>query len=214
MFETERESMVRHQLEGRGIIDRRVLDAMRMVERHLFVNEDDRPYAYEDRPIPIGSGQTISQPFMVALMTQTLSLAGDERVLEIGTGSGYQTAILAELAQDVFTVERIAGLQVHAKRCLDPLNYTNIHYKTGDGTLGWSSQAPFDRILVTAAAPRVPQKLFEQLKIAGRMVVPVGGRLSQELDLVLKKTGGKMQVMHRGGCIFVPLVGKDGWERD
>ena len=214
MYEEAREAMVRSQLLARGIIDQKVLTAMRTVERHRFVNEENELYAYEDRPIPIGLGQTISQPFMVALMTQTLGLTGDERVLEIGTGSGYQTAILAELAQSVFTIERLEPLQKHARRVLDALGYTNIHYKAGDGTLGWRENAPYDRILVSAGAPRVPEKLFEQMAVGGKMVAPIGGRFTQELNLVVKKAGGTMKIIPKGGCVFVPLIGKNGWTED
>jgi len=214
MYEEAREAMVRSQLLARGIIDQKVLTAMRTVERHRFVNEENELYAYEDRPIPIGLGQTISQPFMVALMTQTLGLTGDERVLEIGTGSGYQTAILAELAQSVFTIERLEPLQKHARRVLDALGYTNIHYKAGDGTLGWRENAPYDRILVSAGAPRVPEKLFEQMAVGGKMVAPIGGRFTQELNLVVKKAGGTMKIIPKGGCVFVPLIGKNGWTDD
>jgi protein-L-isoaspartate(D-aspartate) O-methyltransferase len=214
MHEEAREALVRTQLLARGIIDQKVLTAMRTVERHRFVNEENELYAYEDRPIPIGLGQTISQPFMVALMTQTLGLTGDERVLEIGTGSGYQTAILAELAQSVFTIERLEPLQKHARRVLDALGYTNIHYKVGDGTLGWRENEPYDRILVSAGAPRVPEKLFEQMAVGGKMVAPIGGRFTQELNLVVKKAGGTMKIIPKGGCVFVPLIGKNGWTDD
>ena len=214
MHEEAREALVRTQLLARGIIDQKVLTAMRTVERHRFVNDENELYAYEDRPIPIGLGQTISQPFMVALMTQTLGLTGDERVLEIGTGSGYQTAILAELAQSVFTIERLEPLQKHARRVLDALGYTNIHYKVGDGTLGWRENEPYDRILVSAGAPRVPEKLFEQLAVGGKMVAPIGGRFTQELNLVVKKAGGTMKIIPKGGCVFVPLIGKNGWTDD
>ena len=206
--------MVRTQLEARGIIDRRLLDAMRKVERHKFVDEDDVCGAYEDRPIPIGSGQTVSQPFMVALMTQTLDVSKDNKVLEIGTGSGYQTAILAELAEEVYTIERLEVLLKRSQRILDSLGYSNIHFHIGDGTLGYPEFAPFDRIMVTAAAPKIPEYLFQQLGVGGRLVIPVGGRISQDLCLITKKKGGLMQVLHRGGCVFVPLIGKDGWPED
>ncbi len=214
MFESERSAMVRHQLRRRGIIDERVLEAMEKVERHLFVSEEDRDCAYEDRPLLIEAGQTISQPYIVALMTQNLWLAGDEKVLEIGTGSGYQTAILAELAGEVYSIERIPKLSKRASKILEKLKYNNIKLKVGDGTLGWLEAAPFDRILVTAAAPQVPRTLFKQLGVGGRMVVPVGSMYSQELNLVIKRSDCGMEVLRCGGCIFVPLVGNEGWKVD
>jgi len=203
--------MIKQQLKQRGIVDERVLAAMSKIERHLFVNKSDVDLAYDDRPLGIGCGQTISQPLMVAIMTETLALKGDESILEIGTGSGYQTAILAELAKEVFTIERVKPLQQKAKTVLKELNYNNIQYKVGDGTIGWEDKAPFDRIVVTAAAPETPLRLFSQLGIGGRMVVPVGVRYSQELKLILKMEDGEMKVMDRGGCIFVPLIGEEGW---
>ena len=206
--------MVRSQLLARGITDAGVLDAMRKIERHRFVSEPDELFAYEDRPVSIGLGQTISQPFMVALMTQTLGLTGSERVLEIGTGSGYQTAILAELAEVVYTIERLEPLQKQARRVLDRLEYRNIHYRIGDGTIGWFENAPYDRILISAAAPKVPEKLFQQMSVGGRMVAPIGGRFTQELTLIVKKAGGTMKLIAKGGCVFVPLIGQNGWKDD
>ena len=147
-------------------------------------------------------------------MTQILWLTGEEKVLEIGTGSGYQTAILAELARDVYTIERISNLSSRAEQLLNILGYGNIHFKTGDGTLGWREAAPFDRILITAAAPRVPQALLDQLAIGGRIIAPVGSKIAQELQMIAKKKGDRIQTINRGGCIFVPLIGQDGWKDD
>ena len=205
--------MVKQQLKQRGIIDERALSAMSKIERHLFVNKSDVDLAYDDRPLGIGCGQTISQPLMVAIMTEILALKGDETILEIGTGSGYQTAILAELVKEVYTIERMKPLQRKAKAVLKELNYSNIHYKVGDGTIGWTEKAPFDSIIVTAAAPEIPLSLFNQLAVGGRMVVPVGVRYSQELKLILKLEDGEMSVIDRGACIFVPLIGEEGWSR-
>jgi len=208
------EYMVRHQLEARGIGDRRVLSAMRKIERHLFVAEKDDPFAYDDRPLNIGFFQTISQPYIVAYMTQVLELKGDERILEIGTGSGYQTAILAELGKEVFTIERIGALQDKAKEVLKRLNYDNIHYSHGDGSIGLLEHAPFDCIMITAAAPDIPDVLYGQLAPGGRMVVPVGGKLHQNLKLVRKTRDGRQKVESHFGCLFVPLIGEDGWKDD
>ncbi len=207
----ERERMVEEQLVRRGIADRRVLEAMRKVPRHRFVEEALRERAYGDHPLPIGEGQTISQPYMVAAMTQLLRLQGDEKVLEVGTGSGYQTAILAELARRVCSVERLPTLAARARRVLEELGYTNAVVKTGDGTYGWPDEAPFDRILVTAAAPAVPAPLFQQLAEGGRLVLPVGDAYAQTLHLV-DKVEGRMRTSTDCGCVFVKLVGKYGWE--
>ena len=206
--------MVKQQLESRGITDQRLLDAMRKIERHLFVNKRDEVFAYDDRPLQIGSGQTISQPYMVAIMTEILDLKGEERIIEIGTGSGYQTAILAELGKEVFTIERIDVLLNRAKKILINLNYNNIEFKVGDGTIGWKEKAPFDRIIITAAAPNIPEMLFDQLAVGGRMVVPVGKRFHQDLKLIVRMQDGEQMVMSRGGCLFVPLIGEDGWQND
>lgn len=202
------------QLKARGIRDKRVLTVMGTIERHRFVLDRDYEIAYDDRPLHIGSSQTISQPLMVAIMTEELSLKGDEKILEIGTGSGYQTAILAELGKEVFTIERIGSLQRQAKKILKNLKYENIHFKVGDGTVGWEEHAPYDSIIVTAAAPKIPQILYEQLAIGGRMVVPVGVKYAQDLKLVIKLKDGKMKVENRSRCIFVPLIGKEGWKSD
>jgi protein-L-isoaspartate(D-aspartate) O-methyltransferase len=205
------ERMVKLQLEKRDIRDARVLDAMRRVPRHLFVPPGSRSLAYEDHPIPIGQGQTISQPYMVAFMTQALELRGGERVLEIGTGSGYQTAILAEICREVFSIERIHELAEAAESALTALGYRNIRLLVGDGSEGWPAQAPFDGILVAAAAPSIPQKLRDQLADNGIMVIPVGDwRRTQEI-LVARRTGGTVTVERSIGCRFVPLIGAGGF---
>ncbi len=207
----ERERMVEDQLERRGITDSRVLAAMRKVVRHRFVEEALRDRAYGDHPLPIGEGQTISQPYMVAAMTQLLRLGGSEKVLEIGTGSGYQTAILAELCRRVCSIERLPSLATRARRVLEELGYTNAVVKTADGTYGWPDEAPFDRVLVTAGAPAVPTPLFQQLAEGGRMVVPIGDPQSQTLHVV-DKVAGQMRTVTDCGCVFVKLVGRYGWE--
>jgi protein-L-isoaspartate(D-aspartate) O-methyltransferase len=209
-FERAREEMVARQLSGRGISDPRVLAAMGRVRRHCFVPEPLRDDAYADHPLPIGEGQTISQPFMVARMTELLGLLGSERVLEIGTGSGYQAAVLAELADEVYTIEYIAALAERARQTLEALGYERVHARTGDGTLGWPEAAPFDRIVVTAAAPAVPPPLFAQLAEGGRMVVPVGTLLGQVLQVVERRAGA-MRVTEDTGCVFVRLVGRHAW---
>ncbi|MBI3626040.1 MAG: protein-L-isoaspartate(D-aspartate) O-methyltransferase [Candidatus Rokubacteria bacterium] len=203
--------MVEEQLVRRGITDPRVLDAMRKVPRHLFVEEALRDRAYGDYPLPIGEGQTISQPYMVGIMTQLLQLTGREKVLEIGTGSGYQTAVLAELARRVCSVERIPSLAARARATLEALGYTNVWVRTADGTFGWPDEAPFDRILVSAASPSVPEPLFEQLAEGGRMVLPVGDTVSQILTVV-ERIEGEMRTTVDAGCVFVKLIGKYGWE--
>lgn len=209
-----RERMVEKDIIPRGVKDQRVLDAMIKVPRHLFVGTTQRMSAYEDHPLPIGEGQTISQPFMVALMTEALMLKGGESVLEIGTGTGYQTAILAELASRVYTVERVPSLTGKARTVLDSLGYKNVLVKLSDGTLGWQEYAPYDRILVTAGAPSVPQPLLEQLAPGGILVIPVGSNSIQELLRVRKRDNGSTREEKLGGCVFVRLVGKHGWEVD
>lgn len=203
-FEKERERMLSSQLVARGIKDVKVLGAMKKIHRHMFVPENMLSHAYSDEPLPIGEGQTISQPYIVAYMTEVLALQGEERVLEIGTGSGYQTAILAEITQQVFTVELVEALSQRAQEALKKLKYTNIIYKIGDGTFGWDEQAPFDAIMVTAAPDKVPHSLEEQLKIGGRMIIPVGSAF-QELVLV---TRGKKKFKRKKllPVRFVPLV--------
>lgn len=205
-----REQMVRSQLEARGIRDPRVLAAMRKVPRHLFVEEALIGQAYGDYPLPIGEQQTISQPYIVALMTEALELKGSEKVLEIGTGSGYQAAILAECAAQVYSVERLPTLAERARRLLASLGYKNIKIKVGDGTLGWAEAAPFEGIIVTAAAPAIPQPLLNQLAPNGRLVIPVGDRYSQTL-MVVQKTPEGLKYDYRGGCRFVKLIGSYGW---
>jgi protein-L-isoaspartate(D-aspartate) O-methyltransferase len=207
----ERERMVEEQLIQRGITDPRVLDAMRRIPRHRFVEEALRDRAYGDHPLPIGESQTISQPYIVGMMTQLLALRGTEKVLEIGTGSGYQTAVLAELVRRVCSVERLMSLAVRARRILEELGYTSAVVKTADGTYGWADEAPFERIIVTAGAPAVPTPLFQQLAEGGRIVVPVGGPQSQVLHVV-EKVDGRMRLSTDCGCTFVKLVGKYGWE--
>jgi protein-L-isoaspartate(D-aspartate) O-methyltransferase len=207
----ERERMVEEQLVRRGITDARVLDAMRRTPRHRFVEEALRDRAYGDHPLPIGEGQTISQPYMVAAMTQLLRLDGSEKVLEIGTGSGYQTAILSALARRVCSVERVPALAARARRVIEELGLTNVIVRTGDGTYGWPDEAPFGRVLVTAGAPQVPGPLFQQLAEGGRLVVPVGEPQSQTL-YVIEKVDGRMRTSADCGCVFVKLVGKYGWD--
>lgn len=196
--------MVKTQLVGRGIKDKRVLEAMRKVARHLFIPENMRSYAYNDEPLPIGEGQTISQPYIVAYMTEALQLNGSERVLEIGTGSGYQTAILNEIVKEVFTLELIGSLSVKAQEVLKELKYVNIFFKIGDGTLGWKEHAPYDAIMVTAAPAGVPKALKEQLKMYGKMIIPVGATF-QELVLVIREKK-KFKIKKLLPVRFVPLV--------
>jgi len=209
-FRKLRQRMVKQQIAARGVSDRRVLQAMLTVPRHLFVPEDIRHRAYDDTPLPIGSGQTISQPFMVAWMTELLRVEKDHRVLEIGTGSGYQAAILAELAAEVFSVEKRAELASEAQERLSALGYRNIRIRVGDGTLGWPEEAPFDGIVVTAGAPSVPQPLLEQLAEGGRLVIPIGSSGMQMLTVV-EREGNRYRTREEGSCVFVPLVGKFGW---
>lgn len=211
VFSDIRNKMVEAQLISRDIVDERVSEAFRKVPRHMFVKESLQQDAYNDYPLPIGCGQTISQPYMVALMTQCLELKETDKVLEIGTGSGYQSAIIGELAKEVYSVERYEELAVNAKNVLDQLGYTNIHIKTGDGTLGWEEFAPYDGIVVTAGAPDVPKTLKEQLRDGGRLVIPVGGAYSQILKVV-KRSKNKFTENEVCGCVFVPLVGKYGWD--
>ena len=209
-FALARERMVVEQLERRGIRDSRVLRAMRKVPRHRFVDEALVGRAYGDYPLPIGEGQTISQPYMVALMTEALGLVGHERVLEIGTGSGYQTAVLAELCAKVFSVERIKGLADRAVGILDSLGYCNVLVRVGDGTLGWRDEAPFDSILVTAGAPVIPEALIEQLDPKGRIVLPVGDASTQVLRKGVRKETG-IHWTELGDCVFVKLIGQQAW---
>ena len=211
VLEATRAKLIEHlSIEIR---DKRVLAAMARISREHFVPPEQQPFAYEDRPLPIGFDQTISQPFIIALMTESLKLTGSEKVLEIGTGSGYQAAILAELARLVVTVERLPALADGAKRVLDSLGYTNIRVHLAEETLGWQSEAPYDAIMVTAGAPRVPVDLLAQLAIKGRMVIPVGSRYVQELYKITRRRM-KNEVENLGGCCFVSLIGKDAWEEE
>ena len=209
-YAVARQRMMAEQLLRRGIQDQRVLQAMRKVHRHLFVEEALRGRAYGDYPLPIGEKQTISQPFMVALMTEALELKDHERVLEVGTGSGYQTAILAELAGKVYSIERIRALAMRAIRRIESLGYYNVLIQVGDGSVGWKEMAPFDAILVTAGTPQVPIRLVEQLGEDGRLVVPVGQVENQVLRKGTKK-GADIHWTELGNCVFVKLVGEQGW---
>ncbi len=211
IYQKARERMVRTQIASRGIKDPRVLAAMLKVPRHLFVEEALKDQAYGDYPLPIGEGQTISQPYIVALMTEALELKGPEKVLEVGTGSGYQAAILAELAKWVYSIERYPSLAERAKRILERLGYRNVIIKVGDGTKGWPEVAPFDAIIVTAAGPKIPEPLLEQLAEGGRLVMPVGDEWSQFLIKVTKK-GGKFLKENLGAVRFVKLVGEYGFK--
>lgn len=210
-YHLTREKMVKTQLIPRGINDKRVLQAMGKIPRNRFIEEALKGEAYNDHPLPIGHNQTISQPYIVALMTEALELAGNERTLEIGTGSGYQTAILAELSEKVYTVERIRSLLVKSRNILAELGYNNILFKAFDGTLGWKEYEPYDAIIVTAGAPNVPQPLLDQLSEGGRLIIPVGNRFSQELIKMTKKRGRYIQ-KNLGGCRFVDLIGVHGWK--
>jgi protein-L-isoaspartate(D-aspartate) O-methyltransferase len=207
----ERERMVEEQIIARGIEDPRVIEAMKNVPRHLFVDKTYYHQSYNDYPLPIGQSQTISQPYMVASMTELLELKGNENVLEIGTGSGYQTAILALLCSRVYSVERISDLTRKARVTLKQLGFVNVNLIVRDGSLGWPEFAPYDGIIVTAGAPEIPNALIEQLADNGRMVLPVGTEISQTLNLV-EKHKGRIYRKEFFGCAFVPLVGKGGWK--
>ncbi|NQT75607.1 MAG: protein-L-isoaspartate(D-aspartate) O-methyltransferase [Candidatus Omnitrophica bacterium] len=205
-----RQRMVDEQLLRRDIRDKNVTSVFRKVPRHRFVDPAMRLEAYGDFPVSIGKGQTISQPYMVALMAQVLDVKKNDKVLEIGTGSGYETAILAELGGEIFSIERIEGLAKKAGKVLEEFGYKNIHIKTGDGTLGWQEHAPFDKIIVTASSQDAPQPLLDQLREGGKMVMPVGSRFTQRL-LVLEKEKGRISERDVCGCVFVPLIGEFGW---
>src|SRR4030043_1087871 len=207
-YKTMREKMVETQIKARGVKDPRVISALLKVERHRFVPEEYLNSAYADQPLPIGEGQTISQPYIVALMTELLELNGNEKVLEIGTGSGYQAAILAELTKEVYTIEIIESLALRAKNRLLELGYQNIRVKAGDGYLGWPEAAPFDAITITAAPDHIPKPLVEQLKEGGRMVLPVG-RYTQELKKIIKRSG-KIETIDVIPVLFVPMTGEGG----
>ena len=209
-YTAERRVMIRTQLQRRGITDRRVLQAMREVPRHAFVPPEWRHEAYSDRPLPIADDQTISQPYMVAIMTQSLALQGHERVLEVGTGSGYQAAVLSRLAAQVYSIEYFPNLAETARAVLQRLGYTNVQVMTGDGGLGLPAHAPYHGILVAAAAPHVPQSLLGQLAEGGRLVIPVGSVASQEL-LIITRHGDDYPQARSVPCRFVPLLGQEGW---
>ncbi len=210
-YERRREEMVTRQIEARGVDDPKVLGAIRKVPRHLFVSEALVDQSYGDYPLPIGEQQTISQPYIVAEMTQALELTEKDRVLEIGTGSGYQAAVIAEIAYRVYTIERINMLYLRTRKLFDRLLYHNIVTKYSDGTFGWKDESPFDAIIVTAGTPQIPQVLIDQLAVGGRMVVPVGDRFSQDLIKLHKDEHGVHKI-NLGGCRFVKLVGEYGWK--
>jgi protein-L-isoaspartate(D-aspartate) O-methyltransferase len=205
-----RMKMVEDQLVRRGIVNQKVLEAMRKIQRHLFVNENERDRAYDDTPLTIPCSQTISQPYMVGLMTELIGPDETKTVLEIGTGSGYQAAVLAETCKQVYSIERHQELAEHANNILKKLGYENVEIKTDDGTVGWKEKAPFDGIIVTAGAPEVPDILVEQLNEQGKMVIPVGTHYRQNLELVQKR-GDSYIKKTICGCIFVPLIGRGGW---
>ncbi len=211
-FRVLRERMVEEQLRSRGIKDERVLAAFREVPRHIFVPEDRRMYAYSDAPLSIGFGQTISQPYIVALMTELLNVEKGDKVLEIGTGSGYQAAILACLGAEVFSVERVSNLAEEARERLNSLGY-HVHIKVGDGSMGWKENALYDRIIITAASPEVPPPVIEQVKEGGKIVVPVESGWGQVLTVINKKKGGRLKREEVCGCVFVPLLGKYGYKQ-
>ncbi|KAF0156211.1 MAG: protein-L-isoaspartate(D-aspartate) O-methyltransferase [Syntrophaceae bacterium] len=213
-YKKQRTRMVETQIRARSISDAYVLKVMETIPRHLFVDEGLIDQAYSDNPLPIGEKQTISQPYIVALMTQALELKGGERILEIGTGSGYQTAILAKLADRVFSIERVATLATRARKILDRLNCYNVAIRVGDGSYGWKEEAPFDAIITTAAAPRIPQYLVEQLAPGGRLVVPVGSREVQTLYKLARSVENPAEIKKEdlGGCRFVSLIGESGWK--
>ncbi len=210
-YQSKRQLMVETQIIRRGITDRRVINAILKVPRHLFVDEALWPEAYEDHPLPIGEKQTISQPYIVALMSELLQLTGKEKVLEIGTGSGYQCAVLAELAGQVYTVERIPAIAKRARKIFDQLKYSNVMVHIGDGTLGWKEHSPYDGIIVTAAAPKPPQALLEQLANGGKLVIPIGDEFTQDLIVFTRGKENDYAEENYGGCRFVKLIGAQGW---
>ncbi|WP_031485211.1 protein-L-isoaspartate(D-aspartate) O-methyltransferase [Maridesulfovibrio frigidus] len=206
-----RTKMVEEQIVARGVVDKTVLDAMRKIPRHLFVQDALADRAYTDSALPIGEGQTISQPFIVAYMSELLQIKPGHKILEIGTGSGYQAAVLGEMGADVFSIERIRKLFIAARTLLFELRYFNINLKLDDGTMGWPDEAPYDRIIVTAGGPEIPQYLVDQLADNGRMVIPVGGQKRKQQLILVTKEDGKVTETDMGGCSFVDLVGKQGW---
>jgi protein-L-isoaspartate(D-aspartate) O-methyltransferase len=210
-FSKLRQRMVDEQLRGRSIYDPLTLEAMSRVPRERFVRSGDESRAYDDHAMGIGYGQTISQPYMVALMTQCLELTGTEKVLEVGTGSGYQAAVLAEIGGQVYTIERVRELSERSERLLHGLGYGNVHFRVGDGTLGWPEDSPFDRIIVTAGAPAVPDPLTEQLASPGVLVIPVGEEYVQSLLQIRKDEAGTLRRRHICDCVFVKLIGEEGW---
>ena len=212
-FPKARLKMVEEQIVSRGIKDPKLIAAMKKIPRHLFLEEALQNQAYSDHPLPIGEKQTISQPYMVALMTEALLLTGKEKVLEIGSGSGYQTAILAELSEKVFSIERIRSLAIRARKLVYELGYFNVEIKIFDGTFGWMEESPFDAIMVTAGSPNIPQSMIDQLAMGGRLVIPVGDAYAQDLLRVTKIEGG-IKKEDLGGCRFVKLIGKYGWEAE
>ncbi|MDH4007309.1 MAG: protein-L-isoaspartate(D-aspartate) O-methyltransferase [Desulfuromonadales bacterium] len=210
-FSIARRRMVEDQVVARGVRDPRVIDAMLQVPRHKFVEEALESQAYQDAPLPIGERQTISQPYMVAVMSEALALDGTEKVLEVGTGSGYQAAVLAVLADQVFSLERIPALARRARKALDSCGYSKVNIRLADGTLGWQEMAPFDAIVVTAGAPDVPRDYLDQLAVGGRLVIPVGDRMSQVLMRITRTSEHEFKEEQLLGCRFVPLVGNHGW---
>jgi len=213
-YEIARKRMVETQIIARGISDRRVIEAMLKIPRHIFVEEAMSAQAYSDSALPIGEKQTISQPYMVALMTELLQVSSSDKVLEIGTGSGYQAALLATIAKRVYTIERIRPLALRARKALDSLGLLNINIKIDDGTDGWPEEAPFDAIIVTAGAPEIPHALISQLKVGGKLVIPVGDLFEQTLVRATKKEDGSFSREDFIGCRFVKLVGKFGWSAE
>ena len=213
-FSIARRRMVEDQVMARGVTDPKVIDAMLRVPRHKFVEQALESQAYQDAPLPIGERQTISQPYMVAVMSEALLLDGTEKVLEVGTGSGYQAAVLALLADRVFSLERIPALARRARKILDACGYSKVNIRLADGTLGWQEMAPFDAIIVTAGAPDVPRDYLDQLAVGGRLVIPVGDRLSQVLMRITRTAEDEFKKEQLLGCRFVPLVGNHGWHEE
>ncbi|MCL2065115.1 MAG: protein-L-isoaspartate(D-aspartate) O-methyltransferase [Candidatus Cloacimonetes bacterium] len=214
-FDDQRKRMVETNLIPRGILDQKVIEAFLKVPRERFVSAQWKEFSYQDHPLSIGFKQTISQPYIVALMMSLIEIKETDKVLEIGTGCGYQTALLAEIAEEVFTIERIEELLISAKKTLKNLEYTNIHFKIGDGCLGWVNTLPpvseFDKIIVSAASPDLPKALLSQLKINGKMIVPQGSSSRQEL-IVYEKLENEVLTHYHGGCVFVPLIGEGAWD--